>query len=240
ERCAEDVVMKRRPRPAAAQGGSLVPGIRLSVKRALASVLLVSLIAAPLPAPPPVVAATYITDTAVHAPPSSGPYAYFATFGTFGPGQSGFLAVGQSFTDPVFGSSIRRLTNELGQSSQSEIYSKNGYFNADGSVVHHRSPAGHTLLNTQTGQVLRSGVAFNFDSSFAPDDPDTWYSFSVGDTTLYKYSVATGAKSAVKAFPGALGALGGSVDWIDRSGRYMVLSVGGASRVYDKQTDTLY
>jgi hypothetical protein len=88
--------------------------------------------------------------------------------------------------------------------------------------------------------VVRASVAFNYDSSFAPDDPDAWYYFAFGDTTLYKYSVSTGNRTAVKTFPGALASLGGSVDWIDRTGRYMVLNIGGATRVYDKASDTLY
>ena len=218
----------------------MVSGVHTSLKRALASMLALSFLIAPVPALRPTATAASIIDAAVHAPPTSGTYGYYATYGTFGPDQSGFPGIGQSYTDPVFGSPIHRLTNEMGQGSQSEIYSKNGYFNADGTLVHHRSPNGHTIINTRTGQVVRSAVAFNYDSSFAPDDPDSWYYFAWGDTTLYKYAVSTGARTAVRTFAGALGELGGSVDWIDRSGRYMVLHVGGTFTVYDKQSDTLY
>ena len=216
-------------------------GIRgWALTRTLAIALTGSTIATFLPTPQPARAAGYLTGTATHAPPSTGAYAYYATFGTFGPGHSGFPGIGGSFVDPIFGSTIRRLTNEIGQHSESEIYSKNGYYNADGTVVHHRSPSGHTLLNTTTGQIVRSGVAFNFDSSFAPDNADLWYHFAWGDASLYRYSVSTGTRTLVKTFPGALGELGGSVDWIDRSGRYMVLRIAGAIRVWDKATDTLY
>jgi hypothetical protein len=190
--------------------------------------------------PPSVGAASYIEDAAVHAPPTTGQNAYYPSYGAFGPDQSSFPRQGESFVDPVFGRTIKRLTNEMGQSSASEIYSKNGYFNANGTLVHHRSPSGHNIINTSSGQVVRAGVAFNYDSSFAPDDPDAWYYFAFGDTTLYKYSVATGNRTVVKTFPGALASMGGSVDWIDRTGRYMVLNIGGNSRVYDKQSDTLY
>ena len=186
------------------------------------------------------IAEAFVTDSAVYAPPSSGSYAYYATYGTFGPDQSGFPGQGGSFVDPIFGGTISRLTNEMGQQSSSEIYSKNGYFNADGTLTHHRSPSGHNIISTSTGQVVRAGVPFNYDSSFAPDDPDAWYYFAFGDTTLYKYSVSTGNQTVVKTFPGALASLGGSVDWIDRTGRYMVLNVGGQTRVYDKSSDTLY
>ena len=215
-------------------------GIGTTLKRLMAGALVMSAIGAPIPKPRPAVAGAYITDTAVYAPPSSGTYAYYATYGVFGPDHSGFPGQGESFVDPVFGSTIRRLTNEMGQQSESEIYSKNGYFNANGTLMHHRSPSGHNIISTSTGQVVRASVAFNYDSSFAPDDPDAWYHFAFGDTTLYKYSVATGNRTAVKTFPGALASLGGSVDWIDRTGRYMVLNIGGATRVYDKASDTLY
>ena len=215
-------------------------GIGTRLKRFVAGVLAISAVGAPIPSPRPAVAAGYVTDTAVHAPPGSGTYAYYATSGVFGPDQSGFPRQGESFVDPVFGSTIKRLTNEMGQASNSEIYSKNGYFNANGTLVHHRSPSGHNIIDTRTGQVVRASVAFNYDSSFAPDDPDAWYHFAFGDTTLYKYSVSSGNRTAVKTFPGALASLGGSVDWIDRTGRYMVLNIGGATRVYDKASDTLY
>jgi len=219
----------------------LASGIRVSLRRVLAGTLALASLLSPLPAPRAAVAATYVTDSASHPPPTSGPYAYYATAGTFGPNQSGFPGIGGSFVDPVFGRTIRRLTNEVGQSSDSEIYSRNGWSNADGTLVHHRSPNGRKFINPKTGQVVKgSGIPGNFDSSFAPDDPDTWYYWNNGSSQLMQMSVASGQSSVVHNFPGALSAMGGSVDWIDRSGRYMVLRVGGNIRVFDKQTKTLY
>lgn len=219
----------------------MIPGfVGTTLRRLLAGALALSFIGAPIPSPRPAAAAGYLTDSGVHAPPTNGTYAYYSTYGVFGPDQSGFPRQGESFVDPVFGSTIKRLTNEMGHHSDSEIYSKNGYFNANGTLVHHRSQSGHNIISTATGQVVRAGVAFNTDSSFAPDDPDAWYYYAFGDTTLYKYSVSTGARTVVKTFPGAIGQNGGSVDWIDRTGRYMVLRIGGATRVYDKVSDTLY
>jgi hypothetical protein len=213
---------------------------RIAPKLIAAGALAIFLMGAPRPSGHRAIAEAYMTDLAVYAPPTSGAYSYYATYGTFGPDQSGFPGLGDSFVDPVFGGTIRRLTNEMGQQSASEIYSKNGYFNADSTLAHHRSPSGHNIISTSTGQIVRAGVAFNYDSSFAPDDPDAWYYFGFGDKTLYKYSVSTGNRTAVKTFPGALASLGGSVDWIDRTGRYMVLNIAGKTRVYDKQSDTLY
>ena len=199
-----------------------------------------ALLSALVPALDPHVAEAYLVDTASHPPPTSGPYAYFATYGTFSPSLSGFPAVGGTFVDPVFGSTIRRLTNELDQYSFSENYAKNGFINADGTLMHHRAPTGHNIIDTTTGQVVRANVPFNFDSSFAPDDPDVFYWFTFGSPTLNKYSVSTGTSSVVKTFTAALSQVGGSVDWIDSSGRYMVLMLGGAIRVYDVKSDILY
>jgi hypothetical protein len=102
----------------------------------------------------------------------------------------------------------------------------------------HNDSISKTIINTTTGAVVRANVPGNFDGSFAPDDPDTWYYFS--GASLRKYSVATGTTSLVKTFSATLGALGGSVDWVDRTGRYMVLNIGGQARVWDKQSDVLY
>lgn len=185
-------------------------------------------------------AAAAVTDSGTHPPPTSGPYAYYATHGAFAPTINGFPGVGGSFVDPVFGSTIRRLTNEVGQQSDAEIYSRKGWFNADSTLVHHRAPNGRRFIDTGSGQVVRSGVPGNVDSSFAADDADTWYDWSYGSPNLMKYSVSSGRSSVVKTFPGAFGELGGSVDWQDRSGRYMVLNVAGAIRVWDRQADVLY
>jgi len=183
-------------------------------------------------------ATAYVTDAASHPPPTSGAYAYYSTYGSFGPDRPGFPGAGQTYVDPVFGSTVRRLTNQMGQPSRSDIYGKNGFWNADGTLMFHNDGNAKTIINTTTGALVRSEVPGNFDGSFAPDDADTWYYFS--GASLQKYSVATGTSSVVKTFAATLGALGGSVDWVDRTGRYMVLNIGGQARVWDKQDDVLY
>jgi Big-like domain-containing protein len=186
----------------------------------------------------PAMAWAYLTDAASHPPPTSGPYAYYSTYGSFGPDQTGFIGKGQAFIDPVFGSTIRRLTNETDRESNSDIYGKNGFWNSDGTLMFHNAATSKTIIDTTTGALVRSNVPGNYDGSFAPDDPDTWYYFS--GASLRRYSVATGTTSLVKTFSATLGALGGSVDWVDRTGRYMVLNIGGTARVWDKQEDVLY
>jgi hypothetical protein len=200
--------------------------ISTSWVRSLLTVALIAGLGAP--------ALAYVTDAATHAPPTAGALA----IGAFTPDQSAFPRVGQTFVDPMFGSTIRRLTNELGRPSVSDIYGKNGYWNADGTRMFHNDGNGKQILDTATGAVVRAPAPGNFDGSFAPDDADTWYYFE--GASLKKFSVSTGATSLVKTFASTLGYLGGSTDWVDRSGRYMLLNVGGSLRVWDKQADVLY
>src|SRR5207302_6001155 len=87
--------------------------------RARAGAFVVSSLVALLPA---VAAAQF----AIMPPPTTGPYAYYPPYGTFGPDQPGFLAVGQSYVDPVFGSTIRRLSNAYPGSGDALLYARNG------------------------------------------------------------------------------------------------------------------
>jgi hypothetical protein len=180
----------------------------------------------------------FITDSTTQPPPTTGGFAYYSTYGAFGPDQAGFPAKGQTFVDPVFGSTIRRLTKDFPNRSASDIYAKNGFWNADGTRMIHGTWSGYTIVDTSSGAVVRSGVPGNFDGSFAPDDPDTWYYLS--GSSLRKYSIGSGTTALVRTFGATLGSLGGSTDWIDASGRYMVLRIGASARVWDKATDTLY
>jgi Big-like domain-containing protein len=203
--------------------------------RAVLSVLLIALYA------PPVLA--YLMDTASHPPPTSGTYSYNG----FKPNHAAFPARGGTYTDPVFGSAIRRLTNEFNPGptgSGSHIYAKNGFWNADGTrFLHWTNTNGNTvIINTTTGAVVRDSTTIpsevSSDSSFAPDDPNVLY--YVSGSTLRRYLLDTGTSQAVRTFGGTLGDLGGSVDWIDRSGRYMLLNIGGNLTVWDRISNVLY
>src|SRR5437867_9459549 len=70
----------------------------------------------------------YLTDLGIHVPPMTGPYAY----NTFMPGTPGFPAVGGTYTDPVFGTVVRRLTDVTGNANQDDIYAHH-WSNANGS-----------------------------------------------------------------------------------------------------------
>lgn len=143
--------------------------------------LIVTLMLAVAPVPQ---ANAYLTDTASHPPPTSGGQAYYNTYGTWGPERAGFPGKGQSFVDPVFGTTITRLTNELGQHSLSDIYAKNGFTNADNTLTMHSVSGARTFIDTRTGAVVRSGVPGNDNSSFDPVNPDIWWWYTYGGTTV--------------------------------------------------------
>ena len=86
--------------------------IREVVKQAAAGALAVLSV---LAGGPMSAANAFLTDTASHPPPTTGGQAYYNTYGSFGPDQPGFPGKGQSYVDPVFGSTVNRLTNEVGR-----------------------------------------------------------------------------------------------------------------------------
>jgi hypothetical protein len=180
-----------------------------------------------------------ITDNTSHAPPTTGAYAYT----TFEPNQPGFVALGASYVDPVFGCSVRRLSNVFPGWGNSMIYSKNGFWNADG-TLYMQNPNEHgefDVVNGDTGAVVRANVDFgNGEGSFDPVDPDIYWWWPYQSSELRRYSVSAGAYTVAKTFPSMLVSLGGSVDWIDRTGQYFLVSYGGQLKIWDKTTDTIY
>ena len=181
-------------------------------------------------------------DTSVHKPPTTGSY----TYGVFGPNEATFPKIGGTYVDPVFGGIVRRITNDFPKPSRSDIYSKNGFWSADGRLMyHHSTTETQTIVHTRTGaSAAVPGDYKGFDGSFAPNDPPggpyTWYHFL--DTRLMKYTISmaadgkslvAGGPTLVRDFGATLGGLGGSVDWIDNTGRYMVLNVGGVVKIWD-------
>ena len=184
-------------------------------------------------------------DTGIHPPPASGPYAYSPPGGWL-PGTAGFPALGGTFVDPVFGTTIRRITNEPAQQSSSDIYASNGWWNANSTLFVHNTGAvgvGRVAIDVETGAQLRTNVpggTAQVVHTFDPVDADVWYYFQNAD--LRQFSIATGlsSPSPIKTFNSPVERLGGSVDWIDRSGRYFLVAYSGHLHVWDKANDDVY
>ena len=177
-----------------------------------------------------------LTDTATHLPPSSGLYAY----NSFKPGTTGFPTLGQTYVDPVFGSTIRRITADYPKQTETQIYSANGWWNADSTLFVHRAAGAYRAINATTGALVSvlPTSSLIYDNSFDPVNPSIWYYFS--GSSIRQYNVTTGADALVKTFPATLESLGGSADWIDRTGRYWLVVYSGAAHIWDKQTNTIY
>jgi hypothetical protein len=186
----------------------------------------------------------FLSDTASHLPSSCGAYAYE----TFTPTSTFFPAVGGSYLDPIFGETITRLSNvypdAAGNAGSVIIYSINGRWNADSTRYLHNNRATNqvAVIDTTTGAVIRANVPYPLtqtdEVSFDPVNADIYYYTS--GTILKSYSLASGTSSNVKTFGGTLGTVGRSSDWIDRTGRYMLLNIANTFTMWDKTSDILF
>ena len=176
----------------------------------------------------------YLTDTAIHNPPN---------YNSFTP-----PAAGSSYTDPVFGSNIQRITNALNTPNQDgggnlqwiePEYSTASPLNIDNSrmILLHQSYYG--LYNGQGGFI--STVPFEVNSSTEPrwsrKDPNILY-YHRGNQ-LKTYNVATGAISVVHTFSEYSSIQGNGEMDISYDGDHFVLA--GNSRyvfVYTISSDT--
>lgn len=178
-------------------------------------------------------------DAAVHAPPSGVTAAQY-DYNLFTPNAANFPAVGGTYTDPVFGAPVRRLTNVMGHSNYEDIYAHH-WANADGTFAFTRSSTQFDIvriadgtkpyLNQPTGSIA-------YEIQWDALDPDKYYYYS--GASLVRRNLAAQTNTTIKTFPAALESLGGSLNAQSREGRYFVVQYGGTAKVWDSQTDTLY
>ena len=190
----------------------------------LACVALVLLVAVP--------AFTFLGTSTSTPPPALGSLAY-----------NGFalpLTPGASYVDPVFGTTVRRLTTDHGLD---DIYAKNMWWNADETRYLHRtygSPAGDhwDVIDVATGTVTHTGIPFGASSGaggFDPADPNALYYYS--GSTIHKVTLnaaGTWTDGVYWTAPGgaSIKSLGGTLNWFDASGRYMLVRYGAEPSVY--------
>jgi hypothetical protein len=178
----------------------------------------------------------YLTDALVHAPPTTGTFAYNA----FKPGAAGFPEVGGTYTDPVFGSTVKRLTNIGATTGSEDIYAKH-QANADGTLAFHRSSAGVRIINVNTGAIAYPAQpvgSFTFEMHWDALDPDKYYYFS--GASLVRRNLAAQTNTTMKTFPSTLQGNGGSLNIQSGNGRYFTVRYGNSNKVWDKQLDIIY
>lgn len=178
-----------------------------------------------------------LTDSGVHAPPTTGTYGY----NTFKPGAAGFPAAGGSYVDPVFGGTVRRLTNTLSTgTTQDDLYSRH-WVNADGTLAMHHNVNGNQIVNTRTGAFVYTNQplgAINFEVFWDAQDPDKYYYYN--GASLMRRNLASQTNTIMKTFGATLKSLGGSVNFQSADGRYFVIRDGTSAHVWDSQTDTIF
>lgn len=177
----------------------------------------------------------YLTDGGLHAPPTTGTYAYNA----FKPGAASFPAVGGTYTDPVFGGIVKRLTNIGASANNEDIYAKH-QANADGTLAFHRTSTVR-IINVNTGAIAYSSQPAGLSASemhWDALDPDKYYYFS--GANLVRRNLAAQTNTTMKSFPSTLQANGGSLNIQSRDGRYFTVRYGGTNKVWDSQLDVIY
>lgn len=195
----------------------------------------------PLTQPPTSVPSSFLpNDGSVRVPPMAGLIGY----NSFIPGSTGFPAVGETYIDPIFGGTVRRLTDTVGQPNQEDIYGHH-WANANGSLAFSRilDPLGSNafnIINTTTGAEIYHNLPLGsspIDIAWDAIDPNRYY-FYQGATLTCRNLVEQ--RNVVKTFPSTLEPNGGSLNTQDRSGRYFTVRYGGTNKVWDSQTDRIY
>jgi hypothetical protein len=179
-----------------------------------------------------------LVDSLSHAPPALGTFAYNSFLPSVTPGVS--------FVDPVFGTTVRRVTTDH---AVDDLYARNMFWSADETRYLHRNPNGTAfadflaVINVATGQVMQNGIPIGTlpgDEGFDPVNPNVLYyhsGSSIHQVTLN--SNGTWTDSIYWTAPGGqtLLGMGGTINWLDASGRYMVVRYGPEPSVhlYDRQ-----
>src|SRR5207248_751835 len=129
-----------------------------------------------------------------------------------------------------------------------DSYARNMFWNADGTKYMHRAPDGtafsdfHDVIDAASGQVTHRGIPIGDNAAgedgFDPVDPNTMY--RIQGNTIYKIALnadGTWTQSAYFTAPAPIGSLGGTINWMDANGRYMIVRYGAEPSVhlYDRQ-----
>jgi hypothetical protein len=175
----------------------------------------------------------------IQVPPAIGPLGY----NSFIPGLVGFPIVGGTYTDPIFGGTVRRLTDTVGFPNQEDIYGHH-WANANGSFAFTRQLDNvglhFKIINTTTGAEVYTNQPLGssqFDIAWDATDPNRYYYYEGANLTCRNL---VEQRNVVKTFPSPLERNGGSLNTQDRSGRYFTVRYGGSNKVWDSQTDTIY
>src|SRR5437870_8504927 len=162
-----------------------------------------------------------LADQLIHMPPASGPFAY----NSFVPPAT----QGASYVDPVFGTTVRQLTTDH---VNDNIYARNMWWNADETRYLHFSK----VIEVATGRVTHTGIPLGTSSADVGFDPvDSNVLYYLSGNQIRKVTLQAGGTWTDTLYftaPAPLQTLGGTLNWLDASGRYMLVRYGVEPSVY--------
>jgi hypothetical protein len=158
-----------------------------------------------------------LDDGVSHPAPATGAFAY----NTFVPGAS--------YTDPVFGTTVKRLTSDH---ATDDLYARAGFWNANGTRYLHKT----TIQKVSDGSIEYSNIpvgARSFDRSFDPVNPDVLYYMS--GNTIRKITLGAGGAFTDVVYLDVgtpTLSLGGETDWLDAVGTHMIVRYGSEPSIH--------
>lgn len=183
----------------------------------------------------------YLTDSSSHPPPTSGTY----NFNAFTP-----PTLGNTYVDPVFGETIRRVSAVGEIANYDDIYAHH-WANANGTYMFrtgNTATGALSIINTTTGaelwgsQPVGSSALAAANIQWHPTNPDKYQYINSGglvERTLSTQTETTFFNLATHG-GGTFNNYGGSLPWVDGTGEYYLIGVAGTVRVWKRSTDTLY
>ena len=163
----------------------------------------------------------YIGDTQSHPPPTTGAFAY----NTFVPSNT----PATSYDDPIFGSTVRRVTTDH---RADQIYARNMWWSADATKYLHNNDVIDTLTGVPTHRGFSTG---EFSGDYGFDPVDSTLFFTISGSTILKITLGpagTYDESVYFTAPSQIKTLGGTINWMDAQGRYMIVRYGPEPSVH--------
>lgn len=149
--------------------------------------------------------------------------------GNWKPGQAGFLTLGQTYVDPIFGVTIKRMTvqDPTVPGVSNDIYERTEFWSANSTYFINSFADGTVKAvrasDAATFPLVNKGFISRVDASCHPvNDDEYWYS---DNTKVYKQSISTGVSTLVYDFLVPIGSLGGSLNRFDDTGQYYLVNL---------------
>ena len=185
----------------------------------------------------------FMTDSDSQPPPASGTYTYSPP-GNFMPDNAGFPAVGESYTDPVFGETVKRITDTYPMAGANGHiqYSSKPMINADSTMMITQDAfAGRLDIRDMDGNLLKTNAFSYTNENFHWHPTDKNRIIFINGANLREYDYSTDTSTTLKTFASAA-TNGGTLEICDQTARYYVAIIDNLTDlvVWDRIEDALY